>query len=81
MNLKEISPELQEKLRACKTVEELTELAKAENFELSDEMLSAISGGFSDRCPSHCDAYDWYEELRQREEYDREWERHYTGNY
>ena len=39
------NPELQEKLRSAKSVDELVELAKAEGIELSDTMLEAMSGG------------------------------------
>ena len=40
-----LSEELQEKALACKTPEELFELAKAEGIELGDEELEAINGG------------------------------------
>ena len=33
------------KVLACKTPEDLLELAKAEGYDLSDEELEAISGG------------------------------------
>ena len=39
------NPELQEKLKACGTVEELIALAKEEGIELSDEQLDTVSGG------------------------------------
>ena len=45
MAFEDLSPEIQEKLRACETVEELRELAKALGTELSDEELKAVSGG------------------------------------
>ncbi len=45
MDFKELSPELQEKARACKTPEELVALAEKEGYELTDEELKAISGG------------------------------------
>ena len=41
----DISPELREKAAACKTPDELLELARQEGYELSDEELSGISGG------------------------------------
>lgn len=43
--IKDISPELQEKARACKSREEVLELAAEEDIELSDEALEAVSGG------------------------------------
>ena len=44
------SPELQEKLKACKTTEELVALVREEGVELTDEQIDAVSGGV-----------DWYE--------------------
>ena len=41
----DISPELREKAKACKTPEEMLALAKAEGYKLSEEELSAVSGG------------------------------------
>ena len=41
----DLSPELQEKVVACKTPEELFELAKSEGMELGEEELEAINGG------------------------------------
>ena len=43
----DISPELREKAKACKTPEELLALAKKEGYKLSEEELSAVSGGVS----------------------------------
>ena len=37
INLKDLSPELQQKAKACKTAEELKRLAQENGFELSDE--------------------------------------------
>ena len=45
MDRKELTPELQEKLKECKTPEELIELAKREGYELTDEQIESISGG------------------------------------
>ena len=47
MKLEDLSPELQEKIESCETVEELTNLAEAEGIELSDEDLDGIAGGVS----------------------------------
>ena len=52
---KNISPELREKAAECKTTEELVALAKQEGYELSDEELEAISGGWS--CSDYCGSY------------------------
>jgi len=34
-----------DKVRACKSADELVELAKAEGIDLNEEQLEAISGG------------------------------------
>ena len=47
------NPELQEKLKACQTAEELLALAKAEGYELSDENLEAIAGGAIWNCDEY----------------------------
>ena len=53
----DIARELIEKAKACKTSEELLALAKEEGYELSDEQLQDISGGWGDCtevCKDHC---------------------------
>ena len=45
MDFKDISPELREKAKACKTPEELLALAKQEGYNLSDEDMEVVSGG------------------------------------
>ena len=45
MKFEELSPELQEKIAACKTAEEIFALAKSEGIELSEEDLELVSGG------------------------------------
>ena len=44
------NPELQEKLRTAKTPEELLALAREEGYELSDEQLEGVSGGWCVKC-------------------------------
>ena len=51
MKLEDLSPELQEKLKACKTEEELRELAEAVGSSLSDEQLESVAGG---ACKKDC---------------------------
>ena len=51
MDINDLAPELMEKAKACKTIEELEELARAEGIELSDEQLAGIAGGI---CRSDC---------------------------
>ena len=67
MNFEDLkNPELQEKLKACKTPEELVALAKEDGIELTDDQLEAISGGgkWLGKCWSYCsdkavEYYDW----------------------
>ena len=41
----DLSPELREKARACKTPDEMLAVAKKEGYKLSDREMEAISGG------------------------------------
>ena len=43
--MKDLSPELQEKARACKDKNELMELAAENDIELSEDALEAVAGG------------------------------------
>ena len=56
MDFKDLSPELSEKVKACKTPEEIFEAAREEGYELSDEELDAIAGGgkWSNKCCPNC---------------------------
>ena len=45
MNFDDLTPEQQEKVRACKSPEELFELAKAEGRQLTEDELAEIAGG------------------------------------
>lgn len=45
MNFEELTPEQKEKVRSCKTADELIALAEAEGVELSDAELDSIAGG------------------------------------
>ena len=42
---KEPTDEQKEKMKACKTAEELLTFAREENINLPDELLEAVSGG------------------------------------
>ena len=58
MNFDELkNPELQEKLKSAKTPEEMLALAREEGFELTDEELEGISGGWN-TCWTDFDPYD-----------------------
>lgn len=45
MNFNDLTEEQKAKARACKSADELIELAEAEGVKLTDEQLEAISGG------------------------------------
>ena len=45
MKIENLTEEQLEKAKACKTSAELIELAKTEGYELSEDDLTAISGG------------------------------------
>lgn len=46
MGFEDLSPELREKAKACKTPEEMLALAKEEGYKLSDEEMEGIAGGY-----------------------------------
>ena len=46
MNYEDLTPDMKDKIRACKTPEELLELAKESGYELSDNELEQVSGGW-----------------------------------
>ena len=56
----DLSPELREKAKACKTPEEMLALAKAEGYKLSEEEMEGIAGGWSVSGCSH-DNGQWYD--------------------
>ena len=67
--LKGLSEEQIAKIKACKSQDELLALAKEEGVELSEEQLSAVSGGgcFStNKCPK-CGSDD-YKKIEKIEE-------------
>lgn len=45
MKLEDLTPEQQEKARACKTREDIVAFAKEIGYELSEDELTAVSGG------------------------------------
>ena len=47
MEFKDLTPEQQEKFKACETLEEFAALAKENGFELTEEELQDIAGGTS----------------------------------
>jgi len=52
VDFKDLTPEQQEKARACKTPEDVLALAKEDGIELTDEQLEAMAGGWDE-----CDTY------------------------
>ena len=50
MRFEDLSPELQEKAKACRNPEELAALAESEGLELSDEELNSLNGGTWQGC-------------------------------
>ncbi|MDO4532406.1 MAG: Nif11-like leader peptide family natural product precursor [Coriobacteriia bacterium] len=60
MNFDNLTAELKEKARNCKTPEEILALAKEEGYELSDKEIEEISGSFpwcSDMAADDCPAW------------------------
>ena len=58
--LKDLSPELQEKARECKTVEELNEFIADNDLEIPEDALELVAGGCGDnelKCP-YCGSTD-----------------------
>ena len=44
--MKGLTEEQISKVRACKSTEEILQLAKSEGIELTDEQLAAVAGGY-----------------------------------
>ena len=57
MNYEDLTPEQLDKARACKSAEELVELAKEEGVELTDEQVEFISGGGGDAWNESSDSF------------------------
>lgn len=47
MRMSDLSPEVQERAKACKTIEEFMNLSQEEGFEVSEELLGSVAGGES----------------------------------
>ena len=58
MRFEDLTPEQQEKARACKAPEEILALAKEAGYELTDEELEAVSGGGFWGCDDNEYVYD-----------------------
>lgn len=53
MDFNDLTPEQQEKARACKTPEEVLALAQEDGIELTDEQIEAVSGGWGEDCDTY----------------------------
>ena len=53
MKFEDLSPDLQERAKGCKSAEDILALAKDEGYELSDDELESVSGGDRD-CLTVC---------------------------
>lgn len=51
MEYDDLTPEQKEKAEACESAEEILALAKDEGYELSDEALEAVAGGWRSKKP------------------------------
>lgn len=66
MEFKDLTPEQQDKLKACETPEDILALAKEAGYELDDAELDAIAGGAKNwfptcpKCGSHRIEVDMY---------------------
>ncbi|MBR1830471.1 MAG: Nif11-like leader peptide family natural product precursor [Atopobiaceae bacterium] len=49
----DLTPQKKDQIRACNSSEELIALAKKEGYELTDEQIEGIAGGWG--CHSHSD--------------------------
>ena len=47
LDIKDVPEDIRKRAEACKTPEELLALAREEGYELSEEELDAVSGGFN----------------------------------
>ena len=60
MDFTDLTAEQKEKARACKTPEEMLALAQEEGYDLADDEVEAIAGGWtcgSDDCVMFCGLY------------------------
>ena len=55
MRFEDLTPEQKAKALACKTSEELLVLAKTEGYDLTDEQIEGVSGGWSCSCDGYID--------------------------
>ena len=56
MDFNDLTPEVKAKLKGAETPDEILALAREEGYELTDEELEAVSGGYSWNCDD-CKSY------------------------
>lgn len=54
----EISEELMRRAKECTSPEEILALAKEEGYELTDEQLAGVSGGWGGKCENQNYCFD-----------------------
>ena len=58
-----LTPEQSERLMDCKTPEDILSFAQSEGYELTDEQLESLSGGWAGKCDGYtctsdtCESY------------------------
>ena len=57
-----LTDEQKEKVKACRSMDELTALAGEERIELPDELLNASAGGYYKKVPKSFDAWNIYDD-------------------
>ena len=68
MKLENLTPEQREKALACKSPEDVLALAKQEGYELSDDELEQVSGGWGEEVYFvGCTTCGWHVELSESE--------------
>ena len=53
-----LSNEAKARLKGCETPEEMLALAQEEGYELTDEQLEGVSGGWGDKCEDQNYCFD-----------------------
>lgn len=59
MQFEDLTPEQMEKVKSCKSPEDILALAREEGFELSDKELEGINGGWGDHCDDD-ECHSWW---------------------
>ena len=65
IKFEDLSPEMQEKAKKCTTPEEILQLAASEGYELSDDELTDIAGGWTPTLLPTDEENEAFEECRR----------------